>query len=635
MEKIYEGLSPLMPSPNSFSSIYFSPDANPLSSIGFCQSPDLLSSTDADLTRNADCGDKFLDLDLTYINQLLMEEGTSDDGESYPDQHPAFIAAQKPFLEIIETSPINQPLLNSNGFTNCDGNFSGECNIGDMDQNPSIEFNGQFPDSANMDALAEDAREDNESFAADPGRGENRVISLGQKKHRWAGDDTDPQEARCAKHSSTCTEEEVRDLFDRVLLCTGNSNCDFNAPPLGAVVALELPPGNKRGRKKGQRKQEEVVDLETLLIQCAQAVATDDSRAANECLKQIRKHSSPYGNSGQRLAHYFAEGLQARLAGMGDEIYSSLAGSHSFTCDLLKAYQLYLTSCPFKKISHFFSTEVILDAARGSKKLHVVDYGIYYGFQWPCFMQRLARMPGGPPRLRITGIDMPQPGFRPGKRIEETGSRLSEYAKIFNIPFEYRAIVAKWETVQVADLNIDEEEVLVVNCLYRLRNIADETVSLDSPRTRVLNTIRKMNPAVFIHGVLNGSFGVPFFETRFREALFHYSTLFDMLETTTSRINEHRLLIERDMFGREVINVISCEGSKRVERPETYKQWQVKNLRAGFKQLPLKEEVVSKAGYEVKKCFDKYFFVDRENGWLLQGWKGRVVFALSAWKPNL
>ncbi|XP_078158656.1 scarecrow-like protein 14 [Carex rostrata] len=625
MEKIYEGLSPLMPSPNSFSSMCFSPDANPLSSIGFCQSPDLLSSTDADLTRNADCGDKFLDLDLTYINQLLMEEGTSDDGENYPDQHPAFIAAQKPFLEIIETSPINQPLLNSNGFTNCDV----------MDQTSSIEFHSQFPDSANIFALAEDAREDNESFAADPGRGENRVISMGQKKHRWSGDGTDPQEARCAKHSSTCTEEEVRDLFDKVLLCTGNNNCDFNVPPPGAVVALELPPGNKRGRKKGQRKQEEVVDLETLLIQCAQAVATDDSRAANECLKQIRKHSSPYGNSGQRLAHYFAEGLQARLSGMGDEIYSSLAGSHSFTCDLLKAYQLYLTSCPFKKISHFFSTEVILEAARGSKKLHVVDYGIYYGFQWPCFMQRLARMPGGPPRLRITGIDLPQPGFRPGKRIEETGIRLSEYAKIFNIPFEYHAIVAKWETVQVADLNIDGEEVLVVNCLYRLRNIADETVSLDNPRTRVLNTIHKMNPAVFIHGVLNGSFGVPFFETRFREALFHYSTLFDMLETTTSRINEHRLLIERDMFGREVINVISCEGSKRVERPETYKQWQVKNLRAGFKQLPLKEEVVSKAGYEVKKCFDKYFFVDRENGWLLQGWKGRVVFALSAWKPNL
>jgi hypothetical protein len=53
-----------------------------------------------------------------------------------------------------------------------------------------------------------------------------------------------------------------------------------------------------------------------------------------------------------------------------------------------------------------------------------------------------------------------------------------------------------------------------------------------------------------------------------------------------------------------------------------------------FNQLPLKEGVVTKAKYEVKRCIDKYFFVDGENGWLLQGQKGRVVFALSAWKPN-
>jgi GRAS domain family len=627
MEDIFEELSPLMP---AFDGLL--PEATPLSPTDFRQSPDFRSSTDADLVNNSDGGDKFSNIVLTYIELLLMEEGTSDDVDSYPDQHPELIAAQKSFLEIIEAPPINQPLSNSNGFTNCDGYVSAECNLGDKDQNPSIEFRTEPHNPANMVVLAEEAGEDDESVSAESGKGEKHLI-MG-KKPNGDRNDTDPLEGRCAKHSSLCTEEEIHDLFNRVLLCTGNDSCDFKAPPQGAVVELELPPGKKRGRKKGQRKQEEAMDLETLLIQCAQAVAIDDSQAANKCLTQIGNNSTPHGNAEQRLAHYFGEGLRARLAGTGDAIYSSLAGNHSFTCDLLKAYHLYQASCPFKKMSHFFSTEVILDALRGSKKLHVVDYGIYYGFQWPCFMKQLARTSGGPPRLRITGIDLPQSGFRSGKRIEETGIRLAEYAKMFNIPFEYRAIVANWETIQVEDLSIDPEEVLVVNCLYRLRNIVDETVSLDNPRTRVLNTIHKMNPAVFVHGVLNGSFGVPFFETRFREALFHYSMLFDMLEVTTSRMDEHRLLIEREMFGREILNVISCEGRKRVERPETYKQWQVKNIRAGFKQLPLKEEVVTKAKYEVKRCFHKYFFVDSENGWLLQGWKGRVVFALSAWKPN-
>lgn len=92
---------------------------------------------------------------------------------------------------------------------------------------------------------------------------------------------------------------------------------------------------------------------------------------------------------------------------------------------------------------------------------------------------------------------------------------------------------------------------------------------------------------MFIHANVNGSYGAPFFVTRFREALFHYSSLFDMLDTTVPRNNEQRGLIERGIFGRDLINVIACEGSERVERPETYRQWQIRNLRTGFEQLPL------------------------------------------------
>jgi hypothetical protein len=47
-------------------------------------------------------------------------------------------------------------------------------------------------------------------------------------------------------------------------------------------------------RKVAQERQcaNEVVDLHTMLIHCAQAVATGDLRGANETLKQIKQHSS-------------------------------------------------------------------------------------------------------------------------------------------------------------------------------------------------------------------------------------------------------------------------------------------------------------------------------------------------------
>jgi hypothetical protein len=44
----------------------------------------------------------------------------------------------------------------------------------------------------------------------------------------------------------------------------------------------------------------------------------------------------------------------------------------------------------------------------------------------------------GPPKLCIIGIDVPQPSFHPFKRIEDSGKRLFEYTKIFNIPFQYK-----------------------------------------------------------------------------------------------------------------------------------------------------------------------------------------------------
>ncbi|MCI55086.1 scarecrow-like protein 9-like, partial [Trifolium medium] len=72
-----------------------------------------------------------------------------------------------------------------------------------------------------------------------------------------------------------------------------------------------------KGRGKKQNGKKEVIDLRTLLILCAQAVAADDHKSAHELLKQIRQHSNIFGDGNQRLAHIFADGLEARLAGTG------------------------------------------------------------------------------------------------------------------------------------------------------------------------------------------------------------------------------------------------------------------------------------------------------------------------------
>ncbi|CAN0926585.1 Scarecrow-like protein 9 [Linum grandiflorum] len=455
---------------------------------------------------------------------------------------------------------------------------------------------------------------------------------------------TEEEEGRSTKLLAVHKDSNLPpDVFDSVLLCSvGKGKEDLTAlrESLKNATIRDSQNGqlktfhHGRGRGKKGTPKKDVVDLRTLLITCAQAVAADDGTTASELLKQIRLHSSPFGDANQRLAHCFADGLQARLAGTGSQIYKGLVNKKTCAADVLKAYHLYLAACPFRKLSNFVSNKTIRTISGDATKVHVIDFGVLYGFQWPTLIQRMSWRPGGPPKLRVTGIDFPQPGFRPAERVEETGRRLAAYAEKFKVPFEYNAIAKKWENVQLEDLKIESDEFVVVNCLYRAKNLLDETVCVESPRKIVLGLIKRINPQLFIHGVINGAFNAPFFVTRFREALFHFSAMFDMLETVVPREDQERMLIEKEIFGREALNVIACEGWERVERPETYKQWQVRCLRAGFEQLHWDKETVKEANKKVKELYHKDFLIDEDSKWLLQGWKGRIIYALSAWKPS-
>jgi hypothetical protein len=456
------------------------------------------------------------------------------------------------------------------------------------------------------------------------------------RKNRHFQEDLEVETGRNSKLMMPEQEETgASELFDEFMSCKYDGVLK-HMQDLRIAMDSESEKSARRVSRKGARGKQhgnEFVDLHTTLIHCAQAMAAGDRRSATEMLKQIKQHSSLRGDATQRLAHCFAEGLEARLAGTGSQVYQSLVAKHTSVVEYLKAYKLFLAAASLSKVHIIFANRNIVHAVAGRSKLHIVAYGVQYGLQWPGLLHFLAGREGGPPEVRFTGIDLPQPGFRPAYQIEETGRRLSNCAREFGVPFKFHAIAAKWETVCAEDLNIDPDEVLVVNSDCHFCNLMDESVDVDtpSPRDLVLNNIRKMRPNMFIQIVNNGTYGAPFFLTRFREALFYYSALFDMLDATIPRDNDVRLLIEQDIVGRSALNVIACEGADRLDRPETYKQWQVRNHRAGLKQLPLNSEVVKFAKDRVKKYYHKDFLIDEDHRWLLQGWKGRVLFAMSTW----
>ncbi|KAI7755365.1 LOW QUALITY PROTEIN: hypothetical protein M8C21_004305, partial [Ambrosia artemisiifolia] len=464
---------------------------------------------------------------------------------------------------------------------------------------------------------------------------DNSLNRFRGRKH-FQLEDNNYEDERISKQSAVSEDEavELSEMFDKILLCTNakgepTHGCGElpNNPNLQYVYSGWNAPIWRPGNAN------ESIDIRTLLINCAQSVATDDYKVASEQLKHIRQHASPSGNASQRLAHIFALGLEARMSGTGSQIYESQKTTGISSADKLKAFQSYMSSCPFKKNEIYFANRTIYEAALSSSTLHIVDFGIAYGFQWPILIKHLGDKPGGPPKLRITGIDFPQPGFRPAERLEETGRRLATYCERFKVPFEYNAIaIQNWETISIDDLKLQRNEFLAVNALARFENLLDETTVTDSsPRDEVLKLIRDMKPDVFLHSIVNGTYSASFFVTRFREALFHYSALFDMLDATIDRGNEQRQNFEKEFFGRQVMNVIACEGPQRVERPETYKQWQVRTTRAGFKARRIDKDLVSQVKSKVKFSYHKDFVLDEDGKWMLQGWKGKILYAITCW----
>ncbi|KAJ4786166.1 hypothetical protein LUZ62_037412 [Rhynchospora pubera] len=448
-------------------------------------------------------------------------------------------------------------------------------------------------------------------------------------------------EGRCQKQIAVYPDAPDENVIsDTVLLLFGRKSTE-EVRTIRKILQKEIRDEQNEAKASDRSMKQDnnhiskdSVDLSSLLASCSEAVFTNDRPTAIELMKKIRECSSPAGDPFQRLAYYFINGLEARLAGTGSEIYRRLVSKHPTLTDILKAYRVYIASCPYVPSSFYLANQTIYNIAKDATRVHITNYGIFHGFQWPSFFEYFSDLKSTAPKIRITVIEEPEPGFRPNKRVDAVGRRLVFYAKQYNVSFEYQGIASKWENVKSEDLNIGKEEKVLVCCLIKSSMLPDETTDMCSPRDKFLKTIRKIKPHAFIHGISNALYNSPFFLGRFRLALSHYTSWFDMLDSTLPRHNPERVLIEREMFIPDAINTIACEGLDRVDRPETYKQWQARHHRAGLEKIPVDSMIIKNMKNFVRECYHKNFFVDEDDRWVLMGWKGRVLYAMSIWKPN-
>ncbi|CAN6248797.1 unnamed protein product [Urochloa humidicola] len=566
------------------------------------------------------------DMVLPYISRMLMEDDIDDKLLSRYSDHPALLRVQQPFAQLL-SSP-------STGANNDD-----TANKVSMDQANDLLLVSSGDQSTHSLAFSDSeyvvgeflkGMEDANRFLPS----DSSFIKDHQVDQMFIGNKRKLLEEEVGRTSKMMLMTEVpeetgiHEMLDDMVM-GGHEALTRSMERLRIAMNSEE---EKKIRKGCSKVTRDMVDLRALLIRCAQAVDTSDYLIAGELLNQIKQHASTTGDATQRLAQCFSKGLHLRLMGTGRQFWKLNMSQSPSAMEFLKAYNLYMSACYFNKVSHIFSALTIARVMKGKRRLHIVDYGIHCGFQWAGLIRWLAKREGGPPpEMKITAICRSQPRTFPVQWIEEQRNRLTKYASDLGLPFVFESVTAEWEKVCIEDWNIDADEVLVVSDLFNFSSLKDESIYFDSPNPRdtVLNSIKKMRPDVFIQSILNCSYGSCFL-SRFREKLFFCSALFDMLDAIVPRQSESRLVLEQDLLGRCALNAIACEGIDLAQHPEKYRQWQSRNQRAGLRQLPLRPVVVKVLKDRVKE-HHKEFLLSEEGHWLLQGWKGRVLFAHSTW----
>lgn len=391
------------------------------------------------------------------------------------------------------------------------------------------------------------------------------------------------------------------------------SNSPSTAPQLQTRRAPPQP-----AEVANTASDEEGLQLLALLLQCAEAVSADNYDEANTILPQLSELATPYGTSVQRVVAYFAEGMSSRLVTSCLGICSPLPGKQLVsTQSFVSAIQVFNEICPFVKFSHFTANQAITEAFEGMSHVHIIDIDIMHGLQWPGLFHILAKRPGGPPHVHITGLGTSV------ETLEATGKRLIDFAASLRIPFEFTAVAEKIGNVDLATLKLEYTDAVAVHWMHH--SLYDVTGS--DPDT--LSLIQKLSPTIITVVEQDLRHGGTFL-SRFVEALHYYSALFDSLGASYPGDSPERHMVEQQLLSCEIKNILAVGGPARTGEKK-FEYWRAELCNAGFKPVSLSGKAAHQAALLLGLYPCEGYTLVEHRGTLKLGWKDLCLFTASAW----
>ncbi|GAB4832919.1 Protein SLENDER RICE1-LIKE 1 [Ancistrocladus abbreviatus] len=371
------------------------------------------------------------------------------------------------------------------------------------------------------------------------------------------------------------------------------------------------------------------IRLVHMLMTCAEAVQRGQLALAGSLIGEMKALLLTRVNADcgiGKVAGYFIDALSRRLyePHQGGAYFTGVGFEHEIL------YHHFYEGCPYLKFAHFTANQAILEAFEGYDCVHVIDFSLMHGLQWPPLIQALALRPGGPPLLRLTGVGPPSPDGRDSLR--EVGLKLADLARSVNVRFDFRGIAAiRLEDVKPWMLQVNPKDAVAVNSIMQLHRLLYPSADGGSCLDSILKWIHNLNPKIVTVIEQDANHNSPKFLDRFTEALYYYSTMFDSLEAC--QLQPEKALAEM-YIQREICNIMCCEGSARVERHEPLSKWRARLGRAGFKPLHLGSNAFKQASMLLTLFSAEGYCVEETEGCLTLGWHSRPLIAASAWQAE-
>jgi len=442
-----------------------------------------------------------------------------------------------------------------------------------------------------------------------------------------------------ADDATTSTKHEFEDAKPAQLMRQRSRTWSHESrQPLPGVVRPQFASGGYPTASyefRPEKRQRELRDdpqliVKHLLIKCAEALSEDRTEEFLKLVQETRGIVSINGEPIQRLGAYLLEGLVARHGNSGTNIYRALKCREPESKELLSYMKILYNICPYFKFGYMAANGAIAEALRSEDKIHIIDFQIAQGTQWVTLIQALAARPGGPPHVRITGIDDPVSEYARGEGLELVGNMLKNMSKEFNIPLEFTPLSVYATQVTKEMLEIRPGEAVAVNFTLQLHHTPDESVDVNNPRDGLLRMVKGLSPKVTTLVEQESHTNTTPFLMRFVETMDYYSAMFESIDANLPRDSKERISVEQHCLAKDIVNIIACEGKDRVERHELLGKWKSRLSMAGFKPYPLSSYVNS----VIKKlltCYSDKYTLEEKDGAMLLGWKSRKLISASAW----